>query len=271
MCYNALEDKYMKQKDSKKQKFNKEFKVNHSFYLLLSLLPIILLIVCIILANTTKMENLFYCIAGLFSGMLASIMVAWLIEISNIRYLKNFHDYSENTLLYNMVFLASVTFWGFSLVDEDEEVKDQEHTWKEWIELNKKKKVDFSDENDAKDFMRKSTRLEIIYKLTLPLINMYKDIVNNRLYYLEKGYITNEDYISLAYDTIDYDSLEQKFKSMNCKVVNSATTSMINKLEYIVKFLNTKGFKVNKFKHSCGQDKIFSKMNIKQEENYENL
>lgn len=258
-------------KIKKFQKYNKEFKVNHKFYLLLSLFPVILFVVFIILANTTKLENLFYCISGLFSGMIASILVAWLIEISNIRHLKISHDYSENTLVYNMVFLASVTFWGFSLVDEDEEIKDKEHTWQEWIELNKKKKVDFSDENDAKDFMRKSTRLETIYKLTQPLINMYMDIVNNRLYYLEKGYITNEDYISLAYDIIDYDSLEQKFKSMNCKVVNGAATNMINKLEHIVKFLKTKGFEVNKFKHSCRHDKIFTKITDKIEKDNEDL
>ncbi len=254
----------MKQKKTKRiQKFNKEFKVNHGFYLLLSLFPIGLFVIFLFLANMTKFENLFYCIAGLFSGMFASIVVAWLIEISNIRHLKESHDFSENILVHNMVFLASVTFWGFSLVDEDEEIKDQEHTWQEWIELNKKKKVDFSNENDVEDFIRKSTRLGTIYKLTQPLINMYMDIVNNRLYYLEKGYITNEDYISLAYDIIDYDFLEQKFKSMNCKVVNKATTNMINKLEHIVKFLGTKGFVVNKFKHSCGQDKIFHKITDK--------
>ena len=67
--------------------------------------------------------------------MIASILVAWLIEISNIRHLKISHDYSENSLVYNMVFLASVTFWGFSLVDEDEEIKDKEHTWQDFYEI----------------------------------------------------------------------------------------------------------------------------------------
>jgi len=171
-----------------KRHIDNPYKVNWKMYGILGVIFISIMIIAVIWND--RIKNLFSdTIKNLAFGCVASIFVAFLIEIGNVkeRNIKanDIYDATYNDLKCQILWYLKTWACLYSVFDEEKKHSEEKHTWIEWYELTKNKLIECNDIEQEKINFLKDELLNSVKKIekTLEQINSQRYILNvNEVY-----------------------------------------------------------------------------------------
>jgi|GEM_PF-3823226 len=209
----------------------KQIKANHKLYITLLIIAFAFftcpLIVLICNIDNSSVVAITSCVVGVGGGGIASVVVAWLIDIANCA---NSNKELQNTKIMILQQLLFEVICFCSALETATTVKSNEKlTWKDWADILLVQLKTNGMTTDKRDFL--TSKVEFLLK-------ELNKIVENKVLYLSLNILSDEEYIAVmsARTTVDLISTELNRDGVNFELLDSALSDLKNdfdKLPYI--------------------------------------